>query len=417
MSDPIYLGSGDTYDPALAADPDKDFQSTLSDTAVASAQDSFYNGATASFAKVGASAAKYFPGNLTGSTPLFQSQDQLQDTTDSIMQEYARQKAQEEFIMSARPQTYAGFAASTGGSLAGSLADPLNSVGLAIAPARLAEVAGAGLSRVGMDSAAASATKLAESMQNTVIGRTVGSSLNNASMVALQQPIILAGDMQEHIDYSYQDGANQVLYGGLLGGALHGVGEALGANWSAFRKPQGATVRTATNVGLDGVENGYDASGLSNDVLRTDRSVVEPELASELGRPPTEPEIQAEVQARQLKVTQDKVSGEYLPQEEPTPAPSGELDVGGKPESQPAEGESLTRPTSANTDQITELAGQGKYKEATQSLEEQNKALAEDPSLRLSPQDKLQAEEPMQNHQQAQSAIQDFISCIGAEVS
>ena len=128
---------------------------------------------------------------------------------------------------------------------------------------------------------------MTQAAEANAAGRIALSSINNAGIAALTQPLMMAGAQVDHSDYSFTDAANNILLGGLIGGAFHAGGEILGGGFSRFtRKPEAPTI-----------ENPPEADFKLNESAPTEASPLETAPTEATGLPLDRPRDAGQNQA------------------------------------------------------------------------------------------------------------------------
>jgi hypothetical protein len=224
----------------------------------------------------------------------------------------------------------------------------------------------------------------------SAIGRISGAALNNASAVALTQPILLAGAEQDHSDYDFSQAAQNVLFGGLLGAGLHGLGEGIGKLWDG--------AHGLMQAGAQSVENDVALHPqLTADAMNASREQVTSDLGEQLGRAPTDDEINTEQAGRANQIVNDMQAGKYG--SEPVKIPEDDIESGTAPEVQA---------------QVSDALANDDYGTAAQALEGQNKEL-ESGLTDVKPEDTEALNAPNERFGKIKTAVQSFIGCVAGE--
>jgi len=392
MADPVYLGAGVTPDDGLS--PDQGATLTAFQTGETALRESILGGPLSYATRMMGNFTPSISGDeanqkygVKGPTPQlslsWKPDEMVPEGIAQQASETMKDKIQTDFALANRPSTWSGWGAQAGGDLLGTSADPLNIAASFLPVTTIARGAEMAASAARMTETAATMRRTALALQDTLAGRFAGSSLNNAAAVALTQPIILAGSDQMHQDYTFGDAAGNVIMGGILGAGIHGLGEVAGATWRGAMRAAGASLETGDRADLMG-----------QDILAADRSQVIKDLTEQNGMEPSEPEIEAESQARQQQFVDNMRAGKYrgaLPAQEPTEG------VGMPPED------------------IAELASQGRFGEAAEAMKSHISELENDPDLNMTPEEKEQANEPVSTFNKIKGLMDDFTSCVAEE--
>jgi hypothetical protein len=401
---PIDLSPGPTWNTDAERNPELYIQPTDSDVFNAAASNAMASGPTATLGRMwdrtgystaptinGADATTQF--GVKGPTPdlslSWEPGEQVRPDVALQQQQLMKQRINNQWIMANRPSTWGGAISSFGGDLLGTGADPLNIAASFVPVSWLGRGAELALDAARMGGAADQAALLAKSIENSVARRITASAVQNATGVALTQPILLAGAQQDHTDYTFTTAAGNVLFGGLLGAGLHGVGELL-------------TSDVARGMMRAGAKSADDGSGiapeLASDFVNASRPQVAQDLQDQLGRVPTEDEVQTEMGTRQDAITQKQMDGGYakvLPQ-------VGDVEP-------PVDSDAL-----AVNDQVNTALQNDDYAGAAKAMKQHTDALESDPDIPLTDEEKQAANEPIDNFNQTKSLLDDFVGCVSS---
>lgn len=291
------------------------------------------------------------------------------------------------WIESHGPSTLPSELAGLSGGLIGNAIDPLNVAAAFVPGAGEARLLKTGFEAVGMTRAAALAQDVAHAAESSMAARTAVASINNASAIALVQPIVYAGAQQDHIDYSFQDAAENVLFGGLLGGGLHLGGEAIGGLFRGFK----GDPDVARNV-MTALASRDDAQPIPPEMVDAMHSLDPQNIASDLegqtGEPATQDQVAAELQARAQQFHDEAIAGNFEPKQPDAATPSQPL---------------LTE---------SQALAKNDYSQAAQVVEQQVQKMESDPYFKPADEAVPELNEPIDRLKTIKSAFEEFTNCV-----
>ncbi len=395
------LGQSAEFDADVASTPSLGAQSSFGDVFAASVDRATLEGPSASLDRMAARNRFGAPPSdvltaeqanqqygVLGATPETSLQwkpgETVRTDTAATTADLFHRRSQDQLIASQGPGSFLGGTAALGGDLIGSALDPINLAASFVPASWFGRGAELALRASNLTTAAEAAGRLTSMAQETAWGRTAASAFQNAGAVALAQPILMAGAQEDHIDYSFGDAAQNILFGGLIGGAIHGGGEILGGIARS-------TVRAAAAQEASGALSPV----LLRDLASTNRDAVVDDLTNQNGVPPTDDQIQTETLARQQAIHEKAVAGAY----NPDPAPPEEAAL----------------PGNADDELGTALHAED-YGTAAAILKRQTDELGADPFSAVSEADQAEAAAPVQKAAQVKQALQDFTACVVAEM-
>jgi hypothetical protein len=262
-------GGARMFDPSVAANPDANASLGGLYRFGASADEALSTGPVANLALIASgfggsnlltsdeANAKYgIQGPTKDSSLSWEPGQTVYENQAQMANAMTRTRTQDNYISSLRPATWTGWASNTAGDFLGSALDPLNTAASFLPVGWLGRGAETAFAAAKLDQAAADAASLTRSVESSAASRIGAAALQNAGAVALTQPIIMAGAQADHTDYTFADAAGNILFGGLLGAGLHGIGEVAGMGFRRFLLPP-----DSPSTAAPGSASGFDLDG------------------------------------------------------------------------------------------------------------------------------------------------------------